>query len=463
MKNPLLVPELREMIETADLEAIREFFATTPAPMAAEFLAALHPREQRYILGVLESATRSLVFAELEEDEQLALLDVMPPTEGVELVARMPDEPRLAFLEGLPPEEQPAVRELLEIADSPLAEKLENELDAAIAEPKPEPEDLSVEEIASEIAPYVEHYRVVDDKVVESPRGEKAPWVNVVAPPKDVLPLLAKHFKIPVDFLTASLDIDETARVEVEDDATLIIVKVPYFDENNLEVLIFTIPIGVILVGDSMITVCSRPDSVLRDFIDNKVRHPAQDRRLILQIILRALALYLQHLKQLNNAANIIQKQLEQESRNKQLIKLFNIEKSLIYFTTSLKSNMIMLDRLKRGSILPHDDATENLLEDIFIEGKQAIEMATIYTDILSGMMSAFASVISNNLNIVMKLLTSLTIIITLPMLIASIFGMNVKLPMQDHPLAFEVVMGSSVLLCFGAVYYFLKRGWLER
>jgi magnesium transporter len=177
---------------------------------------------------------------------------------------------------------------------------------------------------------------------------------------------------------------------------------------------------------------------------------------------MRATLLYLQHLKQLNNAASIIQKKLEQESRNKQLIKLFHIEKSLVYFTTSLKSNMFMLERLKRVRALNMDDANENLLEDIFTECKQAIEMANIYSDILSSMMDAFASVISNNLNIVMKLLTSMTIIITIPVLVASFFGMNVKLPLQDHPYAFLIVIGVSVSLSLAAVVYFLRRRWLE-
>ncbi|MCC6521322.1 MAG: hypothetical protein IT373_01550 [Polyangiaceae bacterium] len=463
MKNPLLVPELREMLDTRDFDAIRDFFGDQTPALAAEFLAALSPAEQRKILAALEAPTRALVFAELDEDVQLALLDALPAVESVELVGSMPDEPRLAFLEGLPPEEQPTVREIIESVDTPLADKLESELDAVIAEPKPEPEDLTVEEIASEIAPYVEYYRIAGERVTPAERGDRRRWANVVNPPKDVLPLLAKHFKIPVDFLTASLDIDETARIETEDDATLLIVKVPYFDETVADVLYFTVPIGVILVGDTILTVCARPGSVLQEFIDNKVRHPVGDRRFILQIILRAVLLYLQHLKQLNNAANVVQKKLEAESRNKQLIKLFNIEKSLVYFTTSLKSNMFMLERLKRSGLLADDDVTQNLLDDIFIETRQAIEMANIYSDILSGMMDAFASVISNNLNIVMKLLTSMTIILTIPVLVTSIYGMNIKLPLQDHPLAFLFVMGLSVSVCVVVIYYFMRKGWLER
>ena len=155
-------------------------------------------------------------------------------------------------------------------------------------------------------------------------------------------------------------------------------------------------------------------------------------------------------------------REIELTRQNKQLLKLFHIEKSLVFFTTSLKSNMFLLERLKRIRVFQMDEASESLLEDIFIECRQAIEMSNIYSDILSGMMDAFASVISNNLNIVMKLLTSLTIIMTIPVLVASIFGMNVKLPMQDHPYAFLLIMGISVTLSLAAVIYFLRRRWLE-
>jgi magnesium transporter len=167
-------------------------------------------------------------------------------------------------------------------------------------------------------------------------------------------------------------------------------------------------------------------------------------------------------LKQLNNTASIIQKKLEQESRNQQLIKLFNIEKSLVYFTTSLKSNMLMLERLRRLRGFEMTEENQELLEDIFTECKQAIEMANIYSDILSGMMDAFASVISNNLNIVMRLLTSITIIITIPVLVASFFGMNVGLPGQHHPYAFAVIIALCVVLCAGAIAYFRGKRWLE-
>jgi magnesium transporter len=201
---------------------------------------------------------------------------------------------------------------------------------------------------------------------------------------------------------------------------------------------------------------------VLDDFVNGKVRNVGGGHRFILQLILRATLLYLQYLKQLNNAASIIQKKLEQESRNRQLIKLFSIEKSLVYFTTSLKSNLLMLERLSRLRGFERTEQNEDLLEDIFTECKQAIEMANIYSDILSGMMDAFASVISNNLNIVMRVLTLITIIITIPVVVASFFGMNVRLPFANHPYAFAGILAGSVTLSALSLLYFIKKRWLD-
>jgi magnesium transporter len=293
-------------------------------------------------------------------------------------------------------------------------------------------------------------------------RPERGCWVRIVNPSKDNLPLIGEHFKVPLDFLTAALDLDETARIEIDEQATLFILKIPYYDDSKADVLYFTIPVAIILVGGMILTVCTRETSILQDFADNKVRHVVGGHRFILQFVLRATVRYLQYLKQLNNAANIIQKKLEMESRNKQLIKLFNIEKSLVYFTTSLKSNMLMLERMRRMALLEQTEYNENLLEDIFTECKQAIEMSNIYSDILTGMMDAFASVISNNLNIVMRLLTTITIVLTIPVLVASFFGMNVPVPMAHNKYAFLLIIGVSLVLCSLAVFYFVRRRWLE-
>lgn len=464
MKNPLLVPELREMLESNDIDEIREFCISTPAPIAAEFLGALSPEEQWDILSNLSPDLRGLIFFCFDDDIKLSLIEQLKQNEMLELIMHTEEEERLNFFKILPREKLKEFRSLLQTMPAVETAGITEELDSLIRAEVPEEEVLTAEEIASEISQAIEVYKIIDTKLERINRIEKGCWINVVNPPKETLPLLAQHFNIPIDFLTSSLDMDEIARVEVEENATLIIVKVPYYDETNIDIMYYTVPIGIILVNGNIITVCAKDDSILCDFIANKVRHVSSTRehKFILQIILRATILYLQYLKQLNNAANIIQKKLEQESKNKQLIKLLNIEKSLVFFTTSLKTNALMLERLQRLHLLTMDEENENIFEDIVTESKQAIEMANIYSDILSGMMDAFASVISNNLNIVMKILTSITIIITIPVLVTSFYGMNIKLPLQEHPYAFLVVITTSVVLAMCAIIFFIKKKWLE-
>jgi magnesium transporter len=461
MKNPLLVPELRDMLAAHREDELRDFCSFTPPDVTAEFLGALKVDEQREILHLLDPQIRSQVFGHFDDEAKLPILETLQEDEAVGLVASMPPDVRENFLERVPANQHERLRAIFlrarRGAAEPLLEQMEDALAASV-----QPERLTAEEIAAEVNQHLEVYRCTNGRMERMRKPERGCWVRIINPSKDNLPLIAEHFKVPVDFLTASLDVDETARIEVDDHGTLFIVKIPYFDENNKDVLYFTIPVGIILVDGMILTVCTREADILREFADNKVRNMGDGHRFILQFMLRATVRYLTYLKQLNNAANIIQKKLEMESRNKQLIKLFNIEKSLVYFTTSLKSNMLMLERLRRMRLLEMNDTNENILEDILTEGKQAIEMANIYSDILSGMMDAFASVISNNLNIVMRLLTSITIILTIPILIASFYGMNVPLPLAGSRYAFMIIIGVSLLLCVMAVVYFVKRRWLE-
>jgi magnesium transporter len=464
MKNPLLVPELREMLASRNIDEIREFCISTPAPVAAEFLGALTPQEQWDILGDLTPDLRGLIFSYFDDDVKLPLLELTTEDELIELIMCIAEEERLNFFKVVSRDRLRDFRALLLRQPAAEVTAIIDELDSLLTAEAPEEEVLSAEEIASEISQEIEVYKVIDKRLERVNRIEKGCWINIVNPPKETLPLLAQHFSVPIDFITSSLDMDEIARVEVEENATLIIVKVPYYDETSVDIMYFTVPIGIILVNGNIITVCAKENSILNDFIANKVRHVSstKEHKFILQIILRATILYLQYLKQLNNAANIIQKKLEQESKNKQLIKLLNIEKSLVYFTTSLKTNGLMLERLQRLHILVMDEENENIFEDIVTESKQAIEMANIYSDILSGMMDAFASVISNNLNIVMKILTSITIIITIPVLVTSFYGMNIRLPFQEHPAAVLIVIGTSVILSLLAILFFIKKKWLE-
>ena len=454
MKNPLLVPEFREMLAANNIEELQSFCETNPPTVVADFLGALSPREVWEILLNISSETRSLIFSSFDEDVQLSLLEVLQHDELVDIISNMPDEQRLAFIQELP-------RETVQNLNSAL-------LQPAPAEAPPvlklvtgaeKLEEVIIPETIEEV--YV--YKTVNNKLQKITTIEQQSWINVINPKQEEIAFLSEQFGIPHDFLTASLDIDERARIEVEDDATLIILKIPFFDENNLDVLYVTLPVGIILVKDRIITVCAKETDILNDFIENKVKHFAttNQHKFILQIFLRAVLMYLQYLKQINNATNVIQKKVEQASKNQQLIKLLNIEKSLVYFTTSLRSNQLMLERLQKMKILKMDEDNETLFEDIITESKQAIEMSKVYSDILSGMMDAFASIISNNLNIVMKILTLITIILSIPVVFSSLYGMNVKLPLQESPFAFFIVLVISLLLSFIGILIFVKKKWI--
>jgi len=291
---------------------------------------------------------------------------------------------------------------------------------------------------------------------------EKNCWVNVSYPSPEELIKLSEDLTVPLDFLTDSLDVDERSRIETENNTTLIILRIPKFDKNNLGIPFTTLPLGIVLTKDIIITVCLWDINEVLDLFKGKIKNlPTENRRrFILHLFQRTAFFYLKYLKEINKKSNEVETELHRSMKNEELIKLLDIEKSLVFFTTSLRSNELMLERLSkiRGLELNEDD--KDLLDDIIVDNKQAIEMANIYSNILSGMMDAFASVISNNLTIVMKFLTSVTIILMLPTLVASIYGMNVELPFQHSPHAFFITIGLSFCLSSVGVLIFLKNRW---
>jgi len=291
---------------------------------------------------------------------------------------------------------------------------------------------------------------------------ENDSWVELIAPDKTELKKVIKETGIPEDFFTDPLDINERARVEIDDKWTLIILRVPHYNPQSMDVQFTTLPLGIVFSENQFFTICSVESLVLKDFLSGRVRNfsPASKNRFILQIFLRTAIHYLNYLKEINQRTNTVEKELHKAMKNEELIHLLNLEKSLVYFTTSLKSNEIMMERLQRMELLKMSDEEKDFLEDTIVENKQAIEMANIYSNILSGMMDAFASVISNNLTVVMKLLTSITIILMLPTLVASIYGMNVRLPFQESTHAFWLIMGISLVLSVVGILIFIKRKW---
>lgn len=291
---------------------------------------------------------------------------------------------------------------------------------------------------------------------------EKGCWINVINPSQDEIQYLSAKFDLPGDLINDILDIDERSRVEFEDNWTLVILRIPVESANN-GVPFQTIPLGIFMLEDYTITICIQENEVLP--ITQPVQVREQYRRItdpvnfILRLFLRSGNLYLRNLKQINQMTSLIEQDLEKSIKNKELNKLLKMEKCLVFFITSIKANEIVLAKLKNAKKIT-SEINEDLLEDAIIENKQALEMAQIYSDIQSGMMDAFASVISNNLNVVMKQLTIISIVLMIPTLVASIFGMNVPNFLEDSNWALPIIITGSVSLSIIGVISFRKRQW---
>lgn len=305
------------------------------------------------------------------------------------------------------------------------------------------------------------------NKTSEVNKLERGTWINMVSPTEEEITYICNELKIKEDFIRYPLDYEEKARIDVEEDdnTILFIVDVPILERNNNTEMYTTMPLGMIVVRDDyFITVSLAHNRVIEHFEKNKMKNFAtfKKTRFILQILYQNASLFLNLLKQINKETEIAESTLKNSMKNKELLKLLTLEKSLVYFTTSLRSNELVMEKTMRGRIIKLYDEDEDILEDAIIENKQAIEMSKIYSDILNGTMDAYASIISNNLNGVMKFLTSITIIISIPTLIASFLGMNVPVPMQNNPYGFVVISIISIIVGIIALVWLNKKGMLR-
>ncbi len=311
----------------------------------------------------------------------------------------------------------------------------------------------------------IRQYTRQQGQLVELDNFEFAHWVNITPPfSHEELEDLAQMLDIPLDFLTDSLDIDERSRYEREDDVRLIVLNTPTInDSEGVNAAIYvTVPIGIILVGELIITITAFENPILKRFLNGKVRNfdPRDTSLFVLQIFEQNVYRFLNCLKDLNLKRNLLEQELYDSSRNSELQELLRIEKSLVYFVTSLSSNDLMKMKMQRTDLLRirGDEDKEDLFSDIIIDNSQALEMANIYTNILSGTMDAFASIISNNLNIVMQRLTLITIILMVPTLIASFFGMNVTNGFEDSPYAIYVITIVSIIAAVIVAWFFRRK-----
>lgn len=290
---------------------------------------------------------------------------------------------------------------------------------------------------------------------------EEGCWINLVAPTEGELELVINDIRVDQNMLRDPLDDEEKPRIETEEDQTLIIVDIPYVYEEDQTIKYETVPMGLLLVRDDyIITICSKHSSVLERFRNGQIRdlYTRKKTRFILQILYNIAKDFLKYLRHIDKKSELIEDSLHKSIRNKELYKLLELSKSLVYFTTSLKSNEVVLERLLKGKFTKMYEEDAELLEDTIIENKQAIEMASIYSSILSGMMDAFASIISNNQNNVMKYLTSVTIVMAMPTMVFSFFGQNFYLPGETNFLMWLYILLGSLILAFLVAYLLNKR-----
>ncbi len=296
-------------------------------------------------------------------------------------------------------------------------------------------------------------YKTVENKICRIDSLENGCWVNVVNPTEAEIQYLVEDLKLDTGFVRSSLDEEESSRIESEDDQTLLIIDTPKATtESQNTILYTTMPLGIIITDTFLVTISLSECSVLKEVADGMVKNVQTHlkTRFIFSILLRIATRYLQYLKQIDKISNMVEEQLHKSMRNKELIQLLGLEKSLVYFSTSLKSNEVTLEKLLRGRVIKLYEEDQDLLEDVLIEVKQAIEMSNIHSSILSGTMDAFASIISNNLNIVMKVLAAVTILMSIPTMISGFYGMNVDgLPLPHFWFPLAVTAGVVAIVAF--------------
>ncbi len=285
-------------------------------------------------------------------------------------------------------------------------------------------------------------------------------WVNVVDPAPEEMEKLV-NWGMEMDYINYSLDQDEMARMERDEEYTFILLRIPIYQPES-DIPYSTVPLGIMILGSRIITVCRYESDILRALTNGKHRlmKTGKRYRLALYIFLETSARYLNLLREINRATELVEDRLQKSTQNREVLELLKYQKSLTYFATALRSNEVMMERVQRTQLFNYYEEDQDLLEDVLTENQQAIQMTSIATEILSGMMDAFASIISNNLNVVMKALAALTIILNMPTIVASFYGMNVALPGEGQPFAFLTVIGISLGLTAVATYVFYKRNW---
>lgn len=308
----------------------------------------------------------------------------------------------------------------------------------------------------------IEIFTTIDDTLSKIEDYRDGSWIALTDPSATELLEVSERFNIDIDDLRAPLDEEERSRIETEDNYTLILVDIPSVEEVQGKDRYVTIPMAIIVTELNIITVCLEETAVLKSFMDGRVKdfYTYKKTRFILQILYRNASVFLQYLRVIDRKSEEIESKLHISTKNKELLAMLELEKSLVYFSTSLRSNEVVLEKLLRNkSIKQYPEDTE-LLEDVIVENKQAIEMSNIYTGILSSMTDSVASIVSNNLNVVMKFLTTVTIVMSIPTMISSFYGMNVGgiYPGLNNQYGFLIVILGSIVVTGITAFIFAKK-----
>lgn len=306
----------------------------------------------------------------------------------------------------------------------------------------------------------IQVFKTIENKTLEVTAIEPGCWVHLQSPTDADLDFVAERTGLLPEFLRAALDEEESSRLEVEGDQTLVILDIPIKEVTGDKLRYLTYPLGIILNPTSIVTVCLKESRTVDDFKAQKVKTFGTHKkgRFILQMLNRISAYYLAYLKEINRTVSNFDETLHRTLSNRDLIQLLSFEKALVYFSTSLKSNDVTLEKMMKLDIIKRYPDDRELLEDVIIENKQAIEMASIYSNTLNGTMNAYASIVSNNLNLVVKFLTSITIVLGIPTAIAGFYGMNVALPYAAHPMTFWGIVGITSLVMLAAYHLLVNR-----
>ena len=304
--------------------------------------------------------------------------------------------------------------------------------------------------------------RLNEKRIVDLEDIASGCWINLQIPSEKEVDYVVEKTGVSKELIKSTLDENERPRFDIEKDV-LVIFRVPCEKNENSDVSLETIPIGIIVTSDHVITSSLMETDTLKDFYKNKVKDfsTLKKTRFLIQILSRTNHYFVEYLIKIEDEIDKTEDMLMESMRNKDLIRLFDLQKTLIYFNRAILANGVVLDNILKGRVVELYEDDQDLLDDIIIENKQSLEMTTTYYNILNNTIAAYSSLVSNNLNAVMKLLTSLTIIMSIPTILASLYGMNIRLPLQNNPLAFALMLLISLLMSTVIAIVFIKKKYL--